>query len=259
MGGASRQALTAPASSGGMHPGGGAKNPPPCRAPRMGCWARSWVRPPHWDRWPVRARRRRRVGFPSRMARPARRLRPAATDDRVQRPLHLHPSLGEEDLLCGRNRRGHPCEGGDRAGLQPKPERSRSAADGRQGSAGIAHHTRDVEDLAGARPTRLDPSGEVAAPAFNGSVVLWKRIAQNVFEPGNLERYDLATRSVTPIWFGRQLGVNYPSVGAATERSGATTTRTSRSSILPAPSRSSSSAGAKRIRTTSRARRSPGI
>lgn len=251
MGGASRQALTAPASSGGMHPGGGAKNPPRA-APHewgvgrdRGCARRIGLGGPYehgadggWGSHP---------GW----------LDPL--DDRVQRPPHLHPSLGEEDLLCGRNRRGHPCEGGDRAGLQPKPERSRSAADGRQGSAGIAHHTRDVEDLAGARPTRLDPSGEVAAPAFNGSVVLWKRIAQNVFEPGNLERYDLATRSVTPIWFGRQLGVNYPSVGAATERSGATTTRTSRSSILPAPSRSSSSAGAKRIRTTSRARRSPGI
>ncbi len=79
-------------------------------------------------------------------------------------------------------------------------------------AAGLAFHVY-LTNLAGARPTRLDPSGEVAAPAFNGSVVLWKRIAQNVFEPGNLERYDLATRSATPIWFGRQLGVNYPSVG----------------------------------------------
>ncbi|MGC8633801.1 MAG: hypothetical protein ACP5VP_03930 [Candidatus Limnocylindrales bacterium] len=93
------------------------------------------------------------------------------------------------------------------------------AADGALVYGTVEHHAARLAfhvyltNLAGARPTRLDPSGEVAAPAFNGSVVLWKRIAQNVFEPGNLERYDLATRSVTPIWFGRQLGVNYPSVG----------------------------------------------
>jgi hypothetical protein len=112
-------------------------------------------------------------------------------------------------------------------------------------AAGLAFHV-SLTNLAGARPTRLDPSGEVAAPAFNGSVVLWKRITQNVFEAGNLELYDLATRSVTPIWFGRQAGgVNYPSVGNRYGRSGATTTRTSRSSILLAPSRSSSSGGAK--------------
>ncbi len=70
-----------------------------------------------------------------------------------------------------------------------------------------------LTNLAAGPPTRLDPSGGVTTPAFNGSVVLWKQVNQNVFNAGSLERYDLATRHVTPIHFGRQVAVNYPSVG----------------------------------------------
>lgn len=94
------------------------------------------------------------------------------------------------------------------------------AQDGALVYATVEPHTAGPEfhiyltSLAGARATRLDPSGGVTTPAFNGSVVLWKRVAENVFEAGGLELYDLATGSVTPIQVGRQMAVNYPSVDA---------------------------------------------
>ena len=93
------------------------------------------------------------------------------------------------------------------------------AQDGALVYATVEHHAAAPEfhiyltNVRGARPVRLDPSGDVTTPAFNGSVVLWKQVNQNVFNAGLLERYDLATRSVTPIWFGRQVSVNYPSAG----------------------------------------------
>lgn len=77
-----------------------------------------------------------------------------------------------------------------------------------------------------APPERLDDTGSAAIPQISGDTVIWKESIDNLLNWGRLVRYSLTSRETTPIVFGDETSLNYPTIGsrfvAAWERSSST-------------------------------------